>query len=486
MAETVRQGPGDGGVRGDRAEPGPLATTIDAAVALCAVSALVLSGTGPYRDVVGGVGISIGWTHAAFVAAAMAAIRHAALPRPTLLSSLRRWRAGVERRPALADAMLAFWLTRPTIVLVGLLATVTIGPPPAAVDPNTARRPAGALAARWDAQWYAGIAADGYEWQRSFHAQQNLAFFPAYPVLIRGLGAAAGAVRAGIPPDRQMTRLAWCGLAISLGAFLWAAWYFARLAHESMDPPRARAALLLLAAYPFAVFFSAVYTESLFLLAALGAWFHFRRGDALQSAAWGLLAGLSRPNGCFLTIPLGLLALGVRDTPGARDNAAGASARRLMIAAMPVVGMLLFTAYLYQLTDVWFAWARTHAAWGRVIGGGNPFTVAGGPGPGELLDFAVSHPYDFLNGLALIFTLGLLPLVWRASPAWAAFVLVSVFVPLLSGGLLSMGRLTSTLFPLFIALGLALRPGAAASLATGFAIGQGLLAALFYTWRGVY
>jgi hypothetical protein len=471
---------------GDPAAPGRVAGGIDVAAASCALLSLLLAWTGPYRDVVAGMGLTIGWTHAAFVAAALAAIRHAALPRPTMVASLQRWRAGVERRPALADALLAFWLTRPTVVMVGLLATATIGPPSGVVDSSGARRPAGALPARWDAQWYAGIAAHGYEWQRSFDAQQNLAFFPAYPVLIRGLGAATGALRPGIPPDRRIARLAWCGLGISLAAFLWAAWYFARLARETMEAPRARAALLLLTAYPFALFFSAAYTESLFLLAALGAWFHSRRGDTLPAAAWGLVAGLSRPNGCFLSIPLGLLALGVRDTAGARDPAAGALARRLLIAAMPVVGMLLFTAYLYQLTDIWFAWARTHAAWGRVIGGGTPLTSLGDPGPGGLLDFAVNHPYDLLNGLALLFTLGLLPVVWRASPAWAAFVLVSVLVPLLAGGLLSMGRLTSTLFPLFIALGLCLRPGAAASLATGFAIGQGLLAALFYTWRGVY
>ena len=465
------------------ARPGPVASAMDGMVAFCAALSLLLACTGAYRDVVGGVALTVGWMHTAFAAAALASIRHAAVPRPTLLASVRCWRDGVQSRPALADAMLAFWLTRPTIVLVGLLATATIGPAPDAPDPLTARNPAGALPARWDAQWYAGLAANGYEWQASFDTQQNLAFFPAYPLLIRALGAGAGAFRPGIPAHQQLTRLAWCGLAISLGAFLGAAFYFARLARETMDASRARSALLLLAAYPFALFFSAAYTESLFLLAALGAWYHFRKQETLLAGAWGLIAGLSRPNGCFLSIPLGLLALGVRDTA---RGAGAPSGPRLAVAAMPAIGMLLFTVYLYQVTGVWFAWSKTHAAWGRVIGGTSPLSSVTGLGGGGLLGLAVNRPYDLLNGLALIFTLTLLPRVWRSSPAWAVFVLVSVVVPLSAGGLLSMGRLTSTLFPLFLALALALPAGLAAALTSGFAIGQGLLAALFYTWRGVY
>ena len=467
-------------------DAGPLASAMDVAVALAAALTLILACTGAYRDVVAGVVVSIGWMHTAFAAAAIAAIRHAARPRPSGLASVRRWRAAVRRRPALADAMLAFWLTRPTVVFVGLIATVTIGVAPAAKDALTVRDPARTLPARWDAQWYAGLAAHGYEWQRSFNPQQNLAFFPLYPLLIRGLGVATGAFRPGVPADRQIARLTWCGLFLSLAAFFWAAWYFARLAREMMDGPRARAALLLLCAYPFALFFSAAYTESMFLLSALGTWFHFRRGDTLPAIGWGLLAGLTRPNGCFLSIPLGLLALGVRDATGAPAPAAGFPVRRLMVAAMPGLGMLLFTTYVYQLTGIWFAWSKTHAAWGRVVGSEAPMSIVSGFGPGGLLGFAVDHPYDLLNATGLLFALVLVRAVWRFSPAWAAFVLVNVLVPLSAGGLLSMGRLTSTLFPLFLACALLMPSGLAMAMTAGFAVLQGLLAALFYTWREVY
>ena len=75
---------------------------------------------------------------------------------------------------------------------------------------------------------------------------------------------------------------------------------------------------------------------------------------------------------------------------------------------------------------------------------------------------------------------------WRLSPAWAVFVLVSVAVPFSAGGLLSMGRITSTLFPVFLASAAVLPAGTSAGLTAMFGVLQGLLAALFYTWRDVY
>ena len=58
--------------------------------------------------------------------------------------------------------------------------------------------------------------------------------------------------------------------------------------------------------------------------------------------------------------------------------------------------------------------------------------------------------------------------------------------PMAAGGLLSIGRLTSTLFPMFLALAAILPAALAPALVAGLAMLQGLVAVLFYTWRGVY
>lgn len=461
---------------------------VDGITAACAVAAVGLLVAGPYRGVWFGTTVSLKWVHAIFAALALAAVRHAAAPSPSMASSVERWWRSVEERTALADAMAAFWLTRPAVLLAGLLAVVTIGVAPGAADVVGTRDPLATLPLRFDSGWYAGIAIDGYEWQHRFDRQQNLAFFPAYPLLMRAAGLATGAFDPGIPSERRLLRLTWIGLVISLAAFFWALWYFSRLAHEILDGRRASLAVLLLAAYPFALFYGAAYTESLFLLAALGAWYHFRHRSWAVAALWGLLAGLCRPNGFFLSLPLGLLAIGAADARGDRPIEPPPVAPALAVAAMPLAGMLLFTTYVYHLTGVWFAWSRMHAAWGRVIGGAVPEAAGTSWSTGAgLFAWVAAHPYGALNGLGLLFALSLIWPVWRRlGTAWAIFVAANVLVPLAAGGLLSMGRITSTVFPLFLALSARLSPRAAIGCAAVFGVLQGLAAALFFTWRELF
>jgi hypothetical protein len=96
----------------------------------------------------------------------------------------------------------------------------------------------------------------------------------------------------------------------------------------------------------------------------------------------------------------------------------------------------------------------------------------------------VTFPYDALNGVAVLFALALVPAVWRRlGAAPAVFVAANLVPPLLSGGLLSVGRLVSTLFPLFVALSVHVPQRQLPVWAALFALVQGLAAALFFTWR---
>jgi hypothetical protein len=183
-------------------------------------------------------------------------------------------------------------------------------------------------------------------------------------------------------------------------------------------------------------------------------------------------------------VPLLLVALGVRGARGDTERASGRLARTAA-AAMPCVGMLMFTAFLYERTGVWFAWARMHGAWGRVFTGEAPLSLpAGGDG---LLQTAAAHPYASLNGLGVAFALGMAWPVWRRlGPAWCAFILANVVPPLFAGGVLSMGRLSSTLFPAFLALAAVLPSRTVPGVVVAFGMLQGLVAVLFYTWRSLY
>ncbi|MBA2301111.1 MAG: hypothetical protein H0W08_00590, partial [Acidobacteria bacterium] len=104
-----------------------------------------------------------------------------------------------------------------------------------------------------------------------------------------------------------------------------------------------------------------------------------------------------------------------------------------------------------------------------------------------LIELASNLPYDTLNGLALLFALAMVWPVYRTlGLAWAIYILISVVPPALAGGVLSLGRLTSTLFPMFLALAAVLPPRAVPHWATAFAILQGLCVTLFFTWRQLY
>ena len=99
------------------------------------------------------------------------------------------------------------------------------------------------------------------------------------------------------------------GTIISLAAFVAALAYLYALARDYLDDAQARTALWMLAAYPFALFYGAIYTESLFLLTAVGSIYHFRRQEWWRAAAWACLAGLTRPNGFLLGAVLGTMAI---------------------------------------------------------------------------------------------------------------------------------------------------------------------------------
>ena len=384
--------------------------------------------------------------------------------------------------PAWRVAVRAFLATRLLVFVVAAFAVTATGLERqgfrVSADPLTN------LPARFDAGWYGGIAQDGYERTTRFDRQTNVAFFPAFPMLMRVGGYLTGATDRERPPEVRLARSLWTGVAISLACFLGALWYLARLGARWIGGERAGTAVLLLAAYPFAFAFNAPYTEGLFLLCSVAAVYHFDERRWGLAAVWGLAAGLTRPNGFILALPLGLLVL--RQLIDRRDWRAALPA--MAVASMPVVGMLLFTVYLHAITDVWFAWRESHGAWGRSFDGFTRISAAWQVLQDEgLLRVMMGEPFNTLNALGLLFALAMSWPVYRhLGFPWLVYVLATILPPLFAGGVLSMGRVTSTLFPVFLALGALVPARAVAAWAGGFALLQGLAVMLFFTWRQLY
>ena len=249
------------------------------------------------------------------LALAVALIRHALIRRDPLYR--RAWAsvAGL-RQSRDVRAVLPIWLaTRLGVLVVGFVAIGTFGYRNNEVPFRVFENEFLNLPARYDAGWYLGIAVDGYHYDPAVVGHQNIAFMPALPMLMRVGGRLIG----GQP--------LWAGQLLVLGASLWGFMYVYRLARSALgDADGAATAVALLAAYPFAMFYSAVYTESIFLLCAAGSFYHLSRREHGRVAAFALLAGFARPNGFLLAVPLATLRSG-RPSPTCGSTAPSDSAR---------------------------------------------------------------------------------------------------------------------------------------------------------------
>ena len=394
-----------------------------------------------------------------------------------------RWRPPP---PHPATVRSSVWLTligtRLPVLLLGALAVTLIGTVPAPtaealwrVSPNELVN----LQARWDTDFYYHIATTGYQWDRSVFLHQNVVFFPLYPLLMRWGGALLG----GHP--------LLAGTIVSLAAFAGAIVLLYRLAALELGEDKAWPVILLVSTYPFALFYSVVYTESLFLLLTVGAFYAMRRRHLLLAALCGVAAGLARPNGFWLALPL--LWLAVSAPSSAPDDATSPHSwwrdrRRVaavLVALAPLAGTAIFSAYLYGRFGDALAWMHGQAAWGMPLLGRGP-----APDPvrtAEDLRVKVSEVLVYVGDITAFFwaATSILPVTRRLGIAYGLWIAVNIFPPVAAHLFISLGRFTAVLFPLFFWLALVVPRQRLTRVAVAFAVCQAILAVGFFLWRPV-
>ena len=195
---------------------------------------------------------------------------------------------------------------------------------------------------RFDAGYYLGIAGHGY----GSMATGRIAFFPLYPLLIALLTPLTGS---GVI----------AGVAISAGCFLAAMVLLHRLTELELGRRAADATVLLLAFSPLSFFFTAVYTESLFLLLSVATMLAARRGRWELACLLAGLATLARPTGVLLAIALAIMRLRTLRRPD----------RRLAWALVPPATLLGYLGVLVAGGYPWLAPFRAESQWGRVSAG---------------------------------------------------------------------------------------------------------------------
>lgn len=316
---------------------------------------------------------------------------------------------------------------------------------------------------RWDSGWYLTIAAHGYSFDPVTN-QGSVAFFPLYPLLIRGLGVVVGSQ-------------ALAALVISNVAFAVAVVVLFRLASHVFDTRTARWTLLFLCAFPFAYFFVAAYTESLFLCLSALSFYLAERERWWLSGLVGVFAGLTRSIGSLVGPAIFLIYLRHRGYNHKRLD------RHLLAAGLAPLGTFLYMAYLYVRFHDPLAFARA-----SFVGWGHYNVFVEGLSRLNPWGWNVGN-YDlvlFTNvALVLLWLLLSIPAFRLLGPGYALFTIASAVIPF-SGATESLGRYVLPIFPGFIVMAVYLKDATAGKLVLyGSAMLLALLTALFANWYWV-
>ncbi len=310
----------------------------------------------------------------------------------------------------------------------------------------------------YDGVWFLHVVVQGYP--RGLFAP----FFPLYPLAVRGAGLLVG-------HDYELA-----GIALSTACFLVAAALLYGLVERDFGHRAAFGTVLFLSVFPTSFFFSAVYSESLFLLLSLACFWCLRRDWLVLAGVAALLAALTRVTGVLLLLPMAMAYF------GSSKRATGRAWARPVALLLPPLGLLGYCLFMWRVGGDPVLWSTDESDWGRHLaaptstvwhalraaGYAVRYIATGHPAPllqaypGEALSF-VQHEIAVVNlvsFLALAFAVWALLAGWRRLPhGYTVYAAALVMVPLLQPRaqipLMSMPRFVLCAFPLFISLGLA-------------------------------
>jgi hypothetical protein len=165
------------------------------------------------------------------------------------------------------------------------------------------------------------------------YSQYEQAYFPLYPSLIHIL-----------TPFFNHNHL-FAGLFISNLFFILGLLLFSKLVNEKNQ----HWSILLLLSFPTSFFFSAIYTEGLFLFLILATLYCFKRKFYFWAGILGLLTALSRLIGVLLVIPLTAMTM-IDLTQSKRPFWQKLNIKIILTLLAPLLGLGLYSLFLWKTT----------------------------------------------------------------------------------------------------------------------------------------
>lgn len=156
----------------------------------------------------------------------------------------------------------------------------------------------------FDGVHYLRIAQNGYS------AQFSQAFFPLFPLVIRTFNF----IPKKLPLDATGIvdpSFFFTGMILSNVVFFFALILFYKLTRIDFSKKIAYGSLILLVTFPTSFYFGSIYTESLFLLFVVGAFYFIRKGNFLVAGILSAVASATRIFGLLL-IPVLLIEIYIK------------------------------------------------------------------------------------------------------------------------------------------------------------------------------
>jgi Gpi18-like mannosyltransferase len=323
------------------------------------------------------------------------------------------------------EVLLDFIATRAAIIVIAELAALIIGQR-AGTHVQESSHLLLAVWGRWDAVHYIDIATKGYQ-------GTDMAFFPLYPFLIRVVGAFAG--------NHLIA-----GLLISNASFFFGLLFLYKLLEHEYDRPVARRAIFYVSIFPSAVFFSAVYTESLFFMLTVASFYYMRSHRWWLAGAIGFFASLTRVEGILLVVPF-LIEWYAQYRSSLKRGVVDLAA-----AVLIPLGLCVYMAYLWVLRadPLYFSHVQIH--WNRHLA----FPWVSVINAFHKIAHATSGQVFANESLEIAFTVLMIAVLvggWtRLRPSYIAYLSLSIVVPMCTSSLMSMPRFALVLFPMFAIL----------------------------------
>lgn len=281
------------------------------------------------------------------------------------------------------------------------------------------------LMCKWDCKWYLTIISNGYDAHlrltpKIWKGLANWAFFPLYPYIVK-LAVLITTIKATI-----------IGIILNQIFVLFSLMLFYKYLRMYVDELNGRFGVIILALSPFSIYFASIYTEALFLLLSLSAFYFMETKRPFLAAICGGLLSATRPLGCMFVVPFFYNQI----------KNSGINKKVIPYCILALSGLICYMIFLYFKTGDFLAFHTVQKGWGRHGFDSHHLSA-------QLFKMVTDYHNSILFLISFVLTIYL---VLNGYIEEAMFNLLTTLPGILTGTMMSEGRFSGTLFTFYFGI----------------------------------